>query len=259
MTILIGPAGLGSVEDAEKNLEEFHKLGLRACEIAFTYGVYIKKKEYALRIGKRARELGIQLSVHAPYWINLNSEEKNKVEASKKRILDSCEMGEFLGAKYVVFHPGYYGKKNPEETYEKIKKEIIEIQEVIRKNKWKIKIAPETTGKVNVFGKEDEILKLVEETGCFFTLDFAHLLARSQGKVSYKEMIEKVKKFNILHCHFSGIEWGEKGEKRHKPLEIEEIKKLLSVLPKEKTITLINESPDTLGDAIKIAKMIKSY
>jgi deoxyribonuclease IV len=255
MTIKIGPAGLGGVKDAEKNLEEFYRLGFRACEVAFTYGVYIKKDEDAIRIGKRAKQLDIQLSIHAPYWINLNSSEEEKIKASKKRILESCRIGELLGAKYVVFHPGYYGKKTEEETYEKIKNQIIDMQNFIKNEKWKIQLAPETTGKVNVFGKEEELLRLVKDTGCFFTLDFSHLLARSRGKMSYKEMIEKVKKFNVLHCHFSGIEWGEKGEKNHKPLEKEEIKKLLSVLPRDKNITLINESPDSVGDSIKILEL----
>jgi deoxyribonuclease IV len=257
MGIKVGPSGLGSVKDAEENLELFSKKGIQACEIAFTYGTYIKNREDAIRIGKKASALGIQLSIHASYYINLNSEEEEKIEASKRRILESCRIGELLGAKYVVFHPGYYGKKSEEESYQKIKNELKELNKKLKENGWKIKLAPETTGKVNVFGKEEEILKLVEETGCFFTLDFSHLLARTQGKMSYSEMLEKVKKFNVLHCHFSGIEWGEKGEKRHKMLEEKEIKKLISVLPQEKEITIINESPDSLFDAEKIIKSLK--
>ena len=85
MTIKFGPAGLGPVATAEKTLEKYHKLGLKACEIAFTYSVYIKNEEDALRIGKKAKELGISLSIHAPYFINLNSKEKVKREASKGR------------------------------------------------------------------------------------------------------------------------------------------------------------------------------
>jgi deoxyribonuclease IV len=259
MTILIGPAGLGGVNEAERNLEKFKNLGLTACEISFTYGIYMKNKEDSIRIGKKAKELGIQLSIHAPYWINLNSAEREKIESSKKRIVDCCQTGELLGAKYVVFHPGYYGKDTPEKAYQKIKEEIIEIQKIIKKNRWKIQLAPETTGKINVFGKEEEILRLVEETGCFFTLDFSHLLARSRGKMEYGEMIEKVKKFEALHCHFSGIEWGEKGERKHKKLETEEIKKLVAVLPKNKKISLINESPDSVKDATRILEIIKSH
>ena len=105
--ILFGPAGLGPVKTAEQVLEKYHKLGLRACEIAFTYSVYIKAGD-AVRIGEIAKKLGIELSIHAQYWVNLNSAEKEKREATKKRILQCCEIGELLGAKVVVFHPVYY-------------------------------------------------------------------------------------------------------------------------------------------------------
>jgi len=256
--IRFGPAGLGGVKEAVSNLEEYGKLGLKACEIAFTYGVYIKSEEDAVKIGKTAEELDIELSIHAPYWINLNSREKKKIEESKKRILDCCKIGSKLGVTYVVFHPGFYGDMDKKKTYQNIKKAIQEIMGEVKKNKWKVKLAPETTGKVNVFGKEDEILKLVKDTGCFFTLDFAHLLARSDGKMSYKEMIEKVSKFKTLHCHFSGIEWGDKGERNHKITPEEELKKLLTVLPKNKNIVVINESPDPVGDSAKALKILKN-
>src|SRR3989344_6686262 len=150
MSIRLGPAGLGRVKEAIGNLEKFNKLGLRACEIAFTYGVYIKDKEDALRIGDAAKRLGIQLSIHAPYWLNLNSKEKKKIQQSKERILRCCEVGSWLQAEIVVFHAGFYGKDDKETTYQNIKKTVLEIQDELRTRKWKIKLAPETIGKINV-------------------------------------------------------------------------------------------------------------
>ena len=250
--VRFGPGGLGHVKNAVENLEEFHKLGLKACEVEFTYGIYIKETE-TQEIKKIAEKLGIKLSIHAPYWINLNSSEKYKVEQSKKRILDSCKIGELLGAEYVVFHPGYYGKKSKEASYELIKKEIINIQNEIKNNRWKIKLAPETTGKLNVFGSIDEILALVEDTNCAFTVDFAHLSARSNGKMSYQKMFEYFKDFKKLHCHFSGIEYGEKGEKNHKLTSKQDWEKLLFTLKQiklDKEITIINESPNPLRDSV---------
>jgi len=253
MAIKFGPAGLGGVKQALENLELYSKLGFKACEIAFTYGIYIKDKKQALAIGKKARKLGIKLSIHAPYWINLNSAEKIKIKQSKERILKCCKVGSWLNAELVVFHPGYYGKDSKEKTYQNIKKAIQEIQAEIKENKWKIKLAPETTGKINVFGKEEEILRLVKETKCSFCIDFAHIYARTQGKISYKKIFSKVKRFPKLHCHFSGIEFGNKGEKNHKLTEEKELRKLLKILSenKEKDITLINESPDPVNDSIK--------
>src|SRR3989344_8359338 len=127
MPVKFGPSGLGSVKEAISNLESYQKLGFAACEIAFTYGPYIKKKEDAEKIRKKAEELEIQLTIHGPYWINLNSEDEEKIRKSKERILESCKVGTWLGAKKVVIHPGFYGKRNPEETYENIKTEIVEL------------------------------------------------------------------------------------------------------------------------------------
>jgi len=86
MTVKFGPAGLGGIKKAISNLEIYHELGLRACEIAFTYSIYIKEKEDAVKIKKAAKKYKIKLSIHAPYWINLNSDDKEKVKKSKEKI-----------------------------------------------------------------------------------------------------------------------------------------------------------------------------
>ncbi|MFA7708011.1 MAG: TIM barrel protein [Candidatus Pacearchaeota archaeon] len=252
--IKFGPAGLGGADEAISNLETYHKLGLKACEIAFTYGVYIKNKNDAIKIKEKANELGIKLSIHAHYFINLNSEDVRKIEASKKRILDCCRVGEELGAYLVVFHPGFYGKMDKEKSYENIRDAILDIQKEIKKNKWKINIAPETTGKVNVFGSLEEIKRLVEDTGCSFTIDFAHILAREKI-VDYDKIKKIFGKYDKWHCHFSGIEYGEKGEKNHKKTTKEEWKNLLLNLPRDKEIVIINESPDCVNDSVEGLKL----
>jgi deoxyribonuclease-4 len=110
-------------------------------------------------------------------------------------------------------------------------------------------------GKINVFGSADEILRLVSETGCSFCLDFAHLWAREQGKIYYSEIYKKFSNFSSLHCHFSGIEFGEKGERNHKPTPEKEIEKLLSSLLRNKDITIINEAPNPAEDAERMLKI----
>lgn len=256
MVIKFGPAGLGPVKTAESVLESYAAKGLKACEIAFTYSVYIKNKEDAIRIGKKAKELGISLSIHAQYFVNLNSKEKAKREATKKRILDCCETGELLGAKTVVFHPGYYGSEDPKErekAYDVIRDGILDIMKVIKKNKWKIQIAPETMGKINVFGSVDEISRLVKDTGCSFCIDYAHILAREKS-VDY-EKIEKAFPGKEWHVHFSGIIYGEKGEKKHRTTETKEWKELLKNLPKDKEIVIVNESPTLVEDSVEGLKI----
>ena len=249
MAIEFGPAGIGSVKGAIDNLKKYNKLGLRACEIAFTYGVYIKYENDIKEIKKASEKFKIKLSIHSPYWINLNSKDKKKIEQSKQRILKCCEIGEKLGAYLVVFHPGYYSGMDKEKTYENIKNAILDIQKEIRKNNWKIKIAPETSGKINVFGSINEIAMLVKDTKCSFCIDFAHILARYKS-IDYKLIKEEFAGYNNWHIHFSGIAYGEKGEKNHIKTKPNELKELLKNLPKNKDIIIINESPDPIRDSI---------
>jgi len=248
MTIKFGPAGLGGIKEAISNLEIYHKFGLKACEIAFTRRVYIKNKQDAEKIGKYAKKLKIKLSIHALYWINLNSMDDEVIKRSKKRILKCLEVGTWLDAKVVVFHPGYYDKKNKEETYNNIKSRILEIQKEARKKKFTPKLAPETMGKINVFGGINEISQLVRDTGCDFCIDFAHILAREK-RIDF-EKLKKLFPQKKWHCHFSGIEHGKKGEKYHKKTPASELKKLISNLPTKKMITIINESPSPIEDSL---------
>ncbi len=253
MVIKIGPSGLGGVKEAVAKLERYHKLGFKACEIAFTYGVYIKEERDALEIGAKAKELGIDLTIHGQYWINLNSNDEEKIEKSKERILKCLKVGTWLSAKRVIFHPGFYSKMSPEETYENIKSNILDIMKTAKTKGYTPKLAPEIMGKVNVFGSIDEIFKLKKETGCDMCIDFAHILARYK-EYKFDETLNKVKKAKMdnIHIHFSGIVYGEKGEKKHKQATQKEWEMLLNKLNKnvpELEITVISESPNPIKDA----------
>jgi deoxyribonuclease-4 len=253
--IKIGPSGLGGVEESKKVLEGYNKRGFGNCEVLFVQQVYMNK-EQAEKIGKFAKENNIHLSIHAQYFINLNSEEKPKIHASMQRILKCCEIGNCLGAKNIVFHPGFYGKnKDKEEAFQNIKKRIIEMMETIKEKKWKVELCPETMGKINVFGSVEEISRLVKETGCSFCIDFAHILAREK-KVDY-EKIKKLFPEKEWHCHFSGIEYGEKGERNHISLKKQQWKELFENLPKDKNITIVCESPSRIEDCIEGLSVLK--
>lgn len=255
--IQIGPSGLGGVKEAEDNLDALAKLGIKACEVAFTYSVYIDKQD-ALRIGKKAKKLGIKLSVHASYFINLNSADIKKQEASMRRILNCAEICHYLGADRVVFHAGFYGK-NKEQAFEVIKNNLIKMLDVVKKNKWDVELCVETMGKINVFGSVGEVSRLVDETGCGFCIDFSHVLAR-YGKVDFNR-IKKLFPRNKWHCHFSGIEYGDKGEKRHIKTEVkywEYLLKNLKDIEKDKDIRIINEAPEPIQDALVGIEVWKS-
>jgi len=252
--IKIGPAGIGGIKEIQKNLEFFNNNSLKAAEVAFTYGIYLKKQD-AKRVGILAKDLDISLSIHAPYYINLNSKEKPKITQSKQRILQCCEIGEELNATHIVFHAGYYGEDTPEETYEKIKAEILDLKD---KNKFSPKLTTETTGKINVFGDLDQTLKLAKETKTSFCIDFAHLKARYQKNYNQTEVIKKIKDFKHIHCHYSGINYTEKGERNHIPLDTKETTGLLKELKKQSiNCTIICEAPDTVNDSIKMRKILE--
>ena len=244
--ILVGPAGsegLGNLEGVRK----VARMQLDCMEVAFTYGVRMSMED-AREVGALAKDKGIVLSVHAPYYINLASDEKEKIRASKKRILDACQRAHALGARNVVFHAGFYQKKTAEQTFAMVKKAIVKIQAHLKKNRWKVKLCPEVTGKPSQFGSIDELLALKKETGCSLCVDFAHLYAREQGKIDYGAILKKLpKKF---HAHFSGIAYGPKGERKHLKTTSKFFQPLAEALLKTgKDITLICESPQPYKDA----------
>jgi deoxyribonuclease IV len=254
MTIKIGPAGTGG--SSIEGFERIKQAGLDAVEVEFVYQIWMKKDQ-AIKIKEANKKLKLEISIHAPYYINLASKEPHKITASKKRILDSCEIGHYLGAKYVVFHPGFYQKQDKEIIYQQIKKEIIDLKKTIKKNKWNIDLAPETTGKPSQFGDLDELIRLKKETNCHICVDFAHLKARNNGIIDYDEIMKKIKPISNVHAHFSGIEFTEKGERRHQLTQTKDIKELFKYLKKYKiNVTIINESPDSFGDALKMKKLV---
>lgn len=253
--ITVGPAGSSGLGNYE-GVKRCKELGLGCMEVEFTYGVRMKNDE-AKRVGELAKKSGIKLSVHAPYYVNLCSAERAKITASKKRILDSCERAHYLGAKFVVFHAAFYGKRAKEECYKMVKEAVIEMQEIIKQKKWDVMLAPETTGKGSQFGDLDELVKLSKETGCAVCIDFAHLKARNIGKIDYDDVMNKVKKIKNKTAHFSGIEWGPKGERSHVLTKESDIKELMLYLKKYKiSINIVNESPDPFGDAVKMKKAL---
>jgi deoxyribonuclease-4 len=206
-------------------------------------------------VGALAKEKGIVLSVHAPYYINLASDEKEKIRASKQRILDSCQRAHALGAQNVVFHAGFHQNKTAEKTYAMIKKAILAIQRRIKNNKWKVKLCPEVTGKPSQFGSVEELLTLMKETGSGICVDFAHLYARGQGKVDYGKSIEKLpKKF---HAHFSGIAYGPKGERKHLKTTKRFFEPLAAqLIQRNVDVTLICESPQPYEDAAMMKRVL---
>lgn len=250
-----------------EGVECVHRLGLDAMEVQFVRGVNMKP-ETAEEVGIKARELDVKLSIHAPYYINLASHEKQKIAASKKRILDSAVLAGLMGARVVVFHPGYYGKRSREETAELVAAALLEIRGKLREEKVNVLLGPETTGRQKQYGSLEEILELcrqVEDT--IPVLDFGHLHARGDGALKsrkdFAEILDRVenqfgKKFHF-HIHMAG-NYYTKGNERHH-LTIDHKEPDYSLLAKElverKTnATIISESPNIEIDALEFKRML---
>ncbi len=268
----IGPAGIphaAKKKSTEEGIRTVAQLGLDAMEIEFVRGVKMGEAA-AERVRKVAEELGVSLSVHAPYFINLNSKEKDKVEASIKRVLDSAKIGNIAGAKGVVVHLGYYGDDAPEVVFKRMKEALEKIVEQLQKESNPITINPETMGKPSQFGSLEEVVELAKQIPQVVPcVDFAHLHARLGGKFNtYQEFVEALELLerelgkevlSFLHIHVSGIEYGEKGEKEHLNLRESDFnyKDFVKAL-KDKGVKgqLIVESPNLEEDALFLKELI---
>ena len=215
--------------DTLNGIKRVRELGLGGMELEFVRNVNVSK-ELAPKVKKLAEELDVTLTCHGSYFVNLNSLEKEKRKASTQRILAAARRAWESGAFSVTFHAAFYQKTEPKKVYENVKTELKKITETLARESNKIWVRPETTGKPSQFGTVEEIVSLSRELEQVLPcIDFSHLYARSNGKFnSFKdfsgvlELIEKdlgKKALKELHCHVSGIEFGEKGERKHLILE----------------------------------------
>lgn len=228
MKLLFGTAGVprsSKASDTLSGLERIKELGLDFMELEFVQGVRMEEP-LARKVAEKREKLGLHLTVHGPYFINLNAREPYKIEASQKRIYDSARIGAICGAESVTFHAGFYLGDPPEKTCQAIKKNLQTVLKQLKQEKINIRLSPELTGKPSQFGSLDELLHLASELeGVALCIDFSHLHARSGGKYnSYEEFavaLKKVKKslgpkaLEELHIHTSGIKYSAKGELAH--------------------------------------------
>jgi len=210
-------------------IEHARLLGLDHLEIAWVQSVRVSDESCA-EINAVHAKYQISLSVHAPYYINLNSQTADLMTKSDERLLAAARKGCLAGARDIVFHPGSYHSQPPEQVYERAKEKLLEITAILRAEQCDVVLRPETMGKSAMFGSLDEVIQLSREVpGVLPCLDFAHLHARpGDGSLnSYDEFAAMLKAvetglgrrgLETLHIHLSGIEYGAKGERNHLPL-----------------------------------------
>ncbi len=264
-TLLFGTAGIphsSAAQTTQAGMERIDELGLGCMEVEFVRGVRMSQNT-ALSIGKLSHKRGIRLTAHAPYYINLDSLEEEKVAASRERILQTARITAAFAGEGIVFHAAFYLKRPPDEVYERVKTHLAEIVEQIGREGKKVWIRPETTGKGSQFGTLTEILRLSAEVdGVAPCIDFSHLHAREGKCNSYQEfsqVLDQVgnklgrKGLDNLHLHISGIEYGDKGERRHLNLresDFQYVELLQALNDHDAKGIVICESPNLEGDAL---------
>lgn len=269
---IFGPAGNGPSFYSEGNNSSTQmpawlaKMDLGAYEYAGGRGIKINE-DMARRLGEEANNAGIAVSIHAPYFINLANTDPARRQKSREYLYQAAQTVRFMGGERVIFHPGS-GTGNREAAMQLALAEMeILILEVMEP--FGVILCPETMGKLNQLGSLDEILTLCSVDARFLpTLDFGHINAITQGglkdRSDFARVLDRVgdrlgeDRMRRVHIHFSHIEYGPSGEKRHLDFSDEVYGPFFEPLALELAsrgmeATIICESRDTMAeDAIKM-------
>ncbi len=203
-------------------------LGLDALELGWVRSVRVGEKTCA-GIKSAGEEHDVAISVHAPYYINLNAND-DEWPKSRKRLMDAAHFGFLAGATDIIFHPGSYFRNPPEEVLPIAIERLQDCADELRAADNRVILRPETMGKSAMLGSLDDTLKMSQAIeGVEPCIDFPHLHARTgDGAMnSYDEWVMALQAYadalgaeslQRLHIHMSGIEYTPKGEKEHLPI-----------------------------------------
>ena len=268
--LLFGPAGIPTtVKNAgpEAGVREIKRLGLDCMELEFVYGVRMTEAG-AAKVKQAVDETGVRLTAHGPYYINLCSNEPDKVTASVKRVLDTARRGFQCGAESITFHAAFFQGRPADRIMTEVVARFREIMAQLKKEKVSVDVRPELSGKPSQFGSLEEIIGVSQQVkGVLPCVDFAHYYARTAGRNNtYEEFaaalqaLQKALGASILkrmHIHVSGINYTPKGERKHLELEDSDFnwKELLRALVDYQVEGFcICESPSLKKDALLLKK-----
>lgn len=248
----------------DRAFEILEEMGLDGLELEFVRGVRISDKSR-----ESVKNTNKIITAHAPFYVNLNAQEPEKVDASVQRIIETADVCNELGGYSITFHAGYYLGEEKDVVYEKISKQIGIITEALAKSNNKIFIRPETTGKATQWGDVEEIVRLSEEFETVLPcVDFSHLHARYAGIMNtydefctvFETIGNRLGDFALknFHAHIAGIEYTAKGERQHLNLEDSDMnyKDLLKAFKAfDVKGVVVCESPNIEDDC----KLLKEY
>lgn len=219
--------GLAHTEQAAEFVRE---RGLDCFEYSFGRGVHMSEAK-AISIGEAFAKAGVEISVHAPYYINFANTEEENAQKSYNYVLDSGRMLKLMGGRRCVFHSATQGKLKREEAVRLTEERLKVLRDYIYMNDLQdLYFCPETMGKIAQIGTLEEIVRFCKIDPVYLpAVDFGHLNAREQGSLKtredYKQRLEYMidelgyERVKHFHVHFSKIQYSAKGEVRHLTFE----------------------------------------
>ena len=225
--IRVGPAGypVGSKGPIDA-VERAHASGFTAMEMQFVRQARMQEG-IALQAGARARELGLSLSAHAPYYINFNSPNQETAKKSEEWVFLTARIAHWLGAKVIVMHAGVSQGDDRKECTARVTRGVSNCRDRMKAEGIKgVSLGLETGGKKVAWGTLEEVREVMDQVeGVVPVIDFGHLHARSDGGMrtqdDFQRVLDEYRRTcnEPLHCHFSCIEFTKAGERRHLPLD----------------------------------------
>ncbi len=263
--LLFGTGGIphsAKTASTINGIERIAELGLGCMEVEFVQGVKMGEASARL-VAETAAKKSIKLTAHAPYFINLNAREPEKIRASQGRILQTARIASICGAESIVFHTAFYLGDPLEQAYNTVKKHLGEVMDQLKRENNRVWLRPEIMGKVSQFGTLDEVLSLsVELERVAPCVDFTHWHARTGRFNTYQEftsILQQIQErlgkaaLDNMHIHVSGIAYGKKGEIKHltlKESDFQYIEFLKALKDYDIKGVLICESPNLEEDAL---------
>jgi deoxyribonuclease IV len=264
-TIRVGPGGIPSRESAATAVELLRQRGYDACEIDFSDGFWMDL-DYAHELGRRARDAGIALSIHAPLAAFLGHVEQGgrKHQMAVGMLDHTAGLAAASGAAPIVIHPGFLLGRSREDAIAAVATQLAALRERLTKKDRVVDFGVEVMGRVQELGSLDDVVTISRHFDWVRpVIDFAHMHATSDGAFTnvgrFSEALGKADAVlapgKPFHIHFSDVSFANRNEKAHLPygqgtLRAEPLAQALAGF--DRAATVISESPDEASNqAIK--------
>ncbi len=263
--INFGPAGF--CEQFTENFKKSEQMpmwlkehSLSAYEISFTNGITYGDEKCKL-LGRLFAENNISVSVHAPYYINFANPNPEMIQKSIGYIINSLKKMKLLEATRLVFHPGALMKQSREQAQSAIISNLkLLLQKIDEENlNFNFYLCPETMGKHGQCGTVEEVAQMCSlDNRIIPTLDFGHINSFNGGtlksEADYVAVFDTLKKYlgdryNLVHIHFSKIEYGAKGEIRHLNFDSDPLNYGPDFAPLAKVLKKLNISANVISES----------